>query len=494
LRTKLNCSNPKDIIDFLRANSRVPTRYLPSGELANEEDQFPIFPQEFSTQEYNSRSETTDSFDAFHAARGWFEYAQIVVPPPPKDEPAAAPSPNEYDTRLYRLPQRPALVIFRMAPPRAQSYLAERLTKEGWFTQDTVWDPDSGSDTVWFSSSATPVRLKATISAQAEWDKAYLMWRNYGTQNVLLPDSTELLRIKELSAMANAAFPMGERPRPAREYSDEEIDVLFPNRGGSQTDDERRALARQIINARRADVHFQQNSQITNFQYFLATSEAEKSPALVEARRLLWDADLLRLGADRKASLRLAVQSMVRWREVCQQFPRYHNNDSIQEQMVEAENSIVSSLKPEFTAQVEELRAARLALKALAPVAPEVDAGDALQALAENEAALRMADATRNDLLANRVQDVTVALTGAVGGWVPTVAEAELPGSVRRGLIEGEFAWMKQYTTDAKTTPWIRSTVRDTVKQRLGLSKPPETTTTTAPEGKPKPTLQTLPN
>jgi hypothetical protein len=46
------------------------------------------------------------------------------------------------DRFRYRIPRSPAMILFRMMGGRAQSYLAERLTKEGWYDTDTVWKPD----------------------------------------------------------------------------------------------------------------------------------------------------------------------------------------------------------------------------------------------------------------------------------------------------------------------------------------------------------------
>ena len=124
-------------------------------------DQFPVFPpEEFYPQagdDYtvSHKSGTLsrpvdDTFDAFHAARSWFGYANTVVPPTKKDRsgqplPWASPRPGEYDQFRYRLNDRQAKVIermFREGPDgfkgglSAENYIAITGTSRATTTRD----------------------------------------------------------------------------------------------------------------------------------------------------------------------------------------------------------------------------------------------------------------------------------------------------------------------------------------------------------------------
>ena len=497
LRTKLNCVSPKDVIDFLRANAAVPSRYEKNGALLPDDAQFPILPAAFpprstSVELYNPRSETTDTFDAFHAALAWFEYAQILIPPPPEGEPAASPRRGEYDEFRFRLPQKPALVIFRMSPPRSQTYLAERLTKEGWFTKETEWNPDEGTDSPWFPTDFTsrtqtdfePLRLKTPTSAQKEWGTAYQMWREYGNANGLMEEKlTKYLQLSPLATM----FTPGQLPPPPDEFTDEALDSMFAKTDPSMSVEDHRKRCRDIIRARRALVLYGQNVQVTNYPYFLVMSQAEMSDELIRARRLQYDADVaLRRGAaDRKKALNLQIESIVQWREAMQKFSaQFHQNDAIQEQMYEAFNGIVSALKQDavFNRKVENTKLA------LSVFVPEPLIQDLKQPLAENEALVRVANASRNNRFAEKSQSLADAMSAVVGGWsAPQLDDPEAISTIRRSLLQGEFSWMKQYMTELRDVYWIKPNVQDSVKQRLGITKPPPPPPEVSRAGEPQP-------
>src|SRR5207249_4349303 len=129
LRDRLNCKRPSDVIDFLRENRTVPTRYKNATDLAEAERQFPSLPPRFSETEAHPASETRDEFTGFKAARAWFAYANVLVPPPDRDpegRPLPGPTPRpgeegrfgEYDPMKYRVPRLPMLSILRQAESR----------------------------------------------------------------------------------------------------------------------------------------------------------------------------------------------------------------------------------------------------------------------------------------------------------------------------------------------------------------------------------------
>ena len=145
-------SSPSEVVAFLRANRKVPSRYKP-GTKELEKDrrlkQFPVLPDLHDhpdlAGELNFQTEIGDGQqDAFLVARGWYSLANSALPPPnpvPNNDGSFNPDPLK-----YRIPKRPATIIFRQGPMRAQSYYAERLTKEGWFDPRDPWIVDDSLD------------------------------------------------------------------------------------------------------------------------------------------------------------------------------------------------------------------------------------------------------------------------------------------------------------------------------------------------------------
>jgi hypothetical protein len=70
LRTKLKCTHPQAVVDFLKDNEKIPNLYKSDFELADPELRFPALPSHFDDSEYSDlKPPTDDTFDAFHAAR-----------------------------------------------------------------------------------------------------------------------------------------------------------------------------------------------------------------------------------------------------------------------------------------------------------------------------------------------------------------------------------------------------------------------------------------
>src|SRR5205807_9037484 len=137
----------------LKDNKGVPTRYRNATDLAAREEQFPICPPKFDegadegSKEMSAETPHTpgqDNLTGYTAARAWFAYANLLVPPnpvvPPGDvtnplppfSPVPSSAPRNYDQMKYRVPRLPMLIIFRQGPPRAQSFQAEMEQKDGW--------------------------------------------------------------------------------------------------------------------------------------------------------------------------------------------------------------------------------------------------------------------------------------------------------------------------------------------------------------------------
>jgi hypothetical protein len=523
LQAKLNCKHPEQVIDFLRDNEGIPTLYKNDTELADAADQFPVLPPRFpegegeeGVREYmvgetgtHSR-EMDDTFDAFLAGRSWFTYALTVVPPPKTDEfgdpiPWSSPRPGEYNQFRYRMPRSPAIIIFRNYPARAQTYLAERLTKEGWFDESTTWSPDdqsSLSSESWFPRFArdgTPlnVRLATPASSRVEWDRAWNLWNRYGQQNGMILSPAKRLQLETRAGGTAAGLPP--------DMTDEEARV--------------RGLDPRRLDAQRALVYYEQNRSVTNFPYFLESTLAERDPTTVEARKLLWEAEQAESGALwHVRGPRLYTQALAKWREVLVKFPRFHRSErseTTEEATYEYELKLIGLLKQDggVLEKAGKVAAASLGLFPSMPEAQVRD--DYIQAVAEDEANARVAaylllntypkqqwvpESPERKALdrINEAVDRTIcphpypaaALAGDAAVEVVTqrmradVREA----TVRQLLDSKEFGWMKEFKQkpterDAdgnyeREAYWVSPALRDSVKTRLGLVRkappPPE--------------------
>jgi hypothetical protein len=179
------CKTPEDVVDFLAANRKVPSRFEDVSSTSGQEstplkppnEQFPVMPppsrfggsQEIS---YDSPStEFGDRFDNFAAARAWFSYAQD-----PLD--------------VGRAPKYPMTVIFQGFPSRAQYYLAEFCEKEGWYDEDG-WEIKD-----WFPADQNqPDGPKHSVRVGTDhpwaieaWERAYQMVKERGDRTRLNVD------------------------------------------------------------------------------------------------------------------------------------------------------------------------------------------------------------------------------------------------------------------------------------------------------------------
>src|SRR4051794_32980211 len=185
-------ATPGEVIAFLRNNRKVPSRYQ-AGTKTLEKDrrlkQFPVLPdlrgQPVTTRELSFEAEFNDAEqDAFMAARAWYSLANCALPPP-TEEPNSNGSYNP-DPLKYRIPKRPATIIFRQGPVRAQTYIADRLTKEGWFDARDGWAVDDAldDDRTWLPKAGPDGRRVAVVippwdgnTAQDAWTEAARRWR-----------------------------------------------------------------------------------------------------------------------------------------------------------------------------------------------------------------------------------------------------------------------------------------------------------------------------
>ncbi len=330
----LKCPRPTDIVQFLRDNKDIPTRYKSARELADADKQFPSLPPKFNEgpEEANPTSSTPDNFSAFKAARAWFTYACVPLPPNPLDFekkplPWRTPAPDEYNQLIYRVPRQPLMIIFRQGPPRAQSYQAEMEQKEGWY-DDEGWridDPyDDDQQKWWFpdpslkpgeSPRPLPVVIgKGTPWSREEWAKAAQMWREHGYMYGLELSPERLSRYENLAKQGSS----GGLPR--------EMTQELMNSDWFQA-----ALGLQ---------YYHQNRNVTNYPFFLASSEAEAKAATVRARKTLWQAEQARKLGKKPLALRLYLDGLEQWKKVLagnKEFHRPERSDRTDEQTYEYE-------------------------------------------------------------------------------------------------------------------------------------------------------------
>lgn len=323
-KEKLQARTPEDVVQFLRDNEKVPRRYETASQLYPANQQFPVLPPKFEggQGEANPEQEFGDDFSGFGAARAWFAYAQILLPPNPTfpaDEgggpmPSSVPRPGEYDPFRYRIPRQPMLIIFRQGPARAQTYQAEMEQKDGWF-DDAGWEIDARVDpaNMWFPRDQFPEPVVVGRQAkwsQREWEKAAEMWNAHGEKHGLILDPATLTRLQNLyrgpgeGDVRNVPFPM--EPTEAQRASPE-----FMRRW----------------RAHAALFFYNQNRTVTNFPFYLASAEAEAKPATVEARKTLWLADQARRVGNRVEALQLYADGLEKWKRVLVTNPAFHRNE-----------------------------------------------------------------------------------------------------------------------------------------------------------------------
>ena len=316
----LKCPRPEDVIQFLRDNKDVPNRYKNARELADADKQFPVLPPKFDANQVSPGDETHDDFSGFKAARAWFVYSTVPLPPNPRDlndkplpasapRPSSRPMPGEYDPFRYRVPRQPMLIIFRQGAPRVQSFQAEMEQKEGWF-DDAGWSIDEYADEnqKWFPDSPAPVVVGAgTPWSGREWARASQMWDSHGYEYGLSNDVRSRLEEKEYK---NAAAQLrGSEPTP-----EQLEDPTFHTR---------------MLMAM-APSSFEQGRNLTNFDYFSTAAATEKLPETVAARKTLWDAEQARKQGKYPQAIRAYEKGLGLWRDVLIKNKAFHRPERSQ--------------------------------------------------------------------------------------------------------------------------------------------------------------------
>ena len=445
----LRCHTPRDVIQFIKDNRNVPTRYKNGTDLAPAEQQFPVLPPKFNEgpdeahpgAEYGH--DDHDDFSGYLAARAWFAYSCVLVPPQPQfpeeegggPRPSGTPQPgppgttepDQFDATQYRVPRLPMLILFLQGAPRAQSFQAEMEQKDGWF-DDQGWVVDENVDVAnaWFvervvdgDGRALPPRKQAVVIGKGPewsgdaWRKAADMWRRHGTEHALV---MSLARLEALRAEVGDTDSL-----PPDLTSEQRADPAYLRRWRGMT----------------ALFFYRHNRSVTNFPYYLASAEAEAQKETVQARKTLWQADQARRVGNRQAAINLYLDGLNRWKQVLLKNHDFHRSerfDRTSEETFEYELEylrLIAQDDPKVWAKAREEydRAVRAVVPFLPPSAEPME----------------IPSAYRQDLYA----DVAEQFFSPFGGLVPANV-----GDDRAG------------------TAWIGASTKSTVLIRQGIGRP----------------------
>ena len=219
------------------------------------------------------------------------------------------------------------MVIFRQGPPRVQSYQAELEQKEGWF-DDEGWridDPNDDDQRNWWfpdpslKSGESPRPLAVVVGkgrpwSREAWVKAAAMWSEHGYLYGLELTPERLSRYENL----------------ARQGS----------QGGLALQTNPDLMNNEWYQAALGLQYYQQNRNVTNYPFFVASSAAEAQAATVRARKTLWQAEQARKLGKKPLATRLYLDGLEQWKKVLagnKEFHRPERSDRIDEQTYEYE-------------------------------------------------------------------------------------------------------------------------------------------------------------
>jgi hypothetical protein len=320
LRERLDLKKPAQMVQFLDENYTLPSIYeeakkAPAGGWQKlepkplpEVDRFPVLPprREVSPPQhiYDANEITedqtfrlVDDFSAFACARAWFGYAQEPLPPsgefPGQDA-------DITDRTKQRRPKF-TTAIFRNYPPRAQSYVAEELEKEGWFDEDgwliTDWfrrEGGRGGTTDQFANGDKPEVGKSDWGVAA-WSRAKEMWEQHGIR-----DKLHLTERERNSKERQAQFYQ-------REY---QVEKGLPPRSLDSAVEDRRSeadqkLMQESFNAYKYLFLLEHYLNLTNFKNLYLRPQVEQEEKTVAARKAFFEARRLAHAGDRPGALTL---------------------------------------------------------------------------------------------------------------------------------------------------------------------------------------------
>jgi hypothetical protein len=354
LADKLNYRTPREVYQYLWTNREVPTRFeeydwrvtpdfniQASTKVRRDPFQhFPLFPARLGKQEDPSMTEAyarwlrgeplPEGNDVFVLARTWMIYAQDPFPPnsgDPSDTKLPAHEPWK-----YRLAKRPPLYICRSFPATSQIHIADQLQAEGWFLHEGWPVPETFQVATSRGESPIVGERESFLDSQKAWQKAYETLRSYGIETGLYYPPVESAK---LEAQAQAYRTKYEIP---------------PFRKGTLPADAPPEM-HTSYDAHVKLYHAASASSIINFEGRLERAEAERDPATIKARRVLYQAKAASQAGERKLFLRLNYQFWPMWLDVMLKHPRFVNSEMLMQDMIEDQHRFLRAeqrSQPEF--------------------------------------------------------------------------------------------------------------------------------------------------
>ncbi len=450
-KQQFTCATPEAVVRFLADNQRVPSVYeetapAPVGGWQEKKDRmrkefdpdrFPVLPppprdprtgasrapspqHPFERETLTSAIEMRDEDDAHAVSLAWFAYAQEPVPDP--DDMPGGTLPVE-DRAHQRKPRYMMTVIFRQYPAQAARYMAERLQDEGWF-DETGWDIGwPRGSTEWFPENRFADGSRAQVGAGRPWSKdawqmAFDMWRTHGEKNHLLPSKEDLNRHEELAAKFRKKFQL-EEGAPVPPLREESLDPE----------------TKEQYHAYRFLRELGTHRQVSNFLHHYYRSLVEQDPVTVQARKMFYEAEALRVaGSFGDALARYDDPRALRaWRKILEEKKDFRQDDFNQEEAFE--------VQLRYQDLVNEVKGGWVKEKPLYWQCPRL-----LPAL----------------LPATGAGAVPVGFVGWLSPMIPTKAEdPEKPAAWSDPLVGGPFDG-----TDAAGSPLIQPHARAQVLQR----------------------------
>jgi hypothetical protein len=310
LRDALRCETPRDIVDFLADNQKVPSRYedkkvtsdldIVQSPLKADAEQFPILPP-LDPQDDPQADPQQMGFDNFMTARDWYTYAVKPV-------------------FAGRKPRYMAEKIFLGYPARGQTYVAEYLEKEGWFDEEgwkiRGWFPSDK-----FTNGQDAVAGDSTSWAVRAWSKAHEMYKKHGKEDDLYFEPEEMQNLDRLAEKYRKKYGLAARARSSE---------LAP-------EDEKDAEMMASYKAHEKLFWYEHYRNMTNFPHFYFVSQVEQEPKTVKARKDFFAAEQLRKTGDRELALETYRQAMPEWRNLLLAHKEFRRDTNVQEDTYEAE-------------------------------------------------------------------------------------------------------------------------------------------------------------
>jgi hypothetical protein len=356
LHDRLRCAKPEDVVAFLKDNKDIPSLYEDDPDKARAAwaqgqapmklvpDRFPPLPppaavrerelaaapgaELYDPAELSYESDLKDDFDAYADARAWYAYAQEPIPAPDPELPGKTTA--VVDRTRQRVP-RSTTSLFRNHPPRAQSYIAERLQDEGWF------GPEGWLITGWFPRDRFHDGREAAVGTgvnwgEDSWRRAFEWWRRRGVKNLLIldPQFEAETRTKALAYMKSRGLEVGAfpPPEPAKDSPDYEG-----------------------WKAARFIFELEYSRGLTNTLSFYYRARVEMGQSLLEARRTMFQArQFVRQGQRDKAAEKFESKSgLERLRLILEDNPEFQDNTIHQENFYELEVRYIKLMQEKET-------------------------------------------------------------------------------------------------------------------------------------------------